>query len=218
MSETPPAPRRRIASQSSPEAAPPLSPVPPVAVKTAAESAAELVPGLPANQPWESRGKWGVVIESVEEIEPAALYKDLVALLRIADGATDYGTVHHAMNDAEYNAFRAGKLARAAKLEEERVDRVCEQELEVLRTTARKQLEAEKGGKKPTLQEVEDQMMRAGTGWPGLVAGLNRRKSEAHAQRGTCDHLETSWRSRCNTLRVMATKLKGIEVLEGGVS
>lgn len=170
------------------------------------------MPGLPQ---WERRGSWGSVIESVEQVDPPALYRELVAALRLGDRATDYGTVHRALDGAEHNSFRAGQLARAAKLEQERVDRACDQELEVLRTNARKELEGEKGGKKATIQEVEDRMMKAGSGWPDLVSRLKRRKEEAHAQRGVCEHLEESWRSRCNTLRVMATKLRPMEVVEG---
>lgn len=232
MSEQqPPTPPRRRAIAPSPEVwkqdvpspsaawrraipTPPTADAPdaPAPAKTATEVAAELVPGL---QQWERRGAWGAVIESVESVDPPALYKELVAALRLGDRATDYGTIHHSLDNAEYNAFRAGQLVRAAKLEQDRVDRVCDQELEVLRTNARKELEAEKGGKKATIQEVEDRMMKAGSGWPDLVSRLKRRKEEAHAQRGVCEHLEESWRSRCNTLRVMATKLRPIDVVDG---
>lgn len=207
-----PIPPEVVALVESPRAQLPAYIKPPPTSKTAAEAAAELVPGLPQ---WERRGHWGAVIESVEQVDPPALYRELVAALRLGEAATDYGTVHRALDNAEHNAFRAGQLARAAKLEQERVDRTCDQELEVLRTRARKELEQEKGGKKATLQEVDDRMMAAGTGWPDLVSRLKRRKDEAHAQRGTCEHLEESWRSRCNTLRVMATKLRPIEVAEG---
>jgi hypothetical protein len=224
MTSTPPPPvgRRRIVAAPADGTTPPSPPTPPPAAapvptlqKTAEEVAAELVPGVP--QPWEVRGRWGDVIQSVEEIDPATMYRELVSKLKLGEHATDYGTVHRALDDAEYNAFQAGKLARAAKLEEQRVDRQCEQELEVLRSTAREKLK-EAGVKKPSAQEVEDYMMRAGTGWPDLVRRLNRRKEEAHAQRATCDHLETSWRSRCNTLRVMGMKLKGIDALPEGVT
>ena len=107
-------------------------------------------------------------------------------------------------------------LVRAAKLEEQQVDRTVAMRMEVLRTAARSKIEEEKraaakesGSKasgKATLEEVRD---RCYADWPDEVSSLERRSQEFHAARAVVEELAQAWRSRAASLRELITGLRG---------
>jgi len=144
------------------------------------------------------------VVHDIRQVDVPATYERLRDELRLGDGVVHYAQVLAAADSAERNAFDAGLLARAAKLEQEEVDRRTGAELEVLRTAARDELEKEKTegrrSKAPTIQDVEDRVV---ANWPDKSSQLHRRREEIHAARAVADNLESRWVSRCATLRSM---------------
>lgn len=161
-----------------------------------------------------SRG-WGGVIEHAFTIDPESLYQRLYDELRLGDDATEYGAVLHAADRAEQNAIDATRLARHAKLEDEQVSRKVDERLEVLRTTAKNELEKEVADsfdeklkkttkKAPTIQDITDRMQ---ANWPDEYNSLSRRKEEMHGVLRVCEGIESMWRSRCATLRVILERV-----------
>ena len=150
---------------------------------------------------------WGGIVSDYSTIDVASTYTRLKSALTLGDGATEYGHILAAMDAAERNCLDASLLARAAKLEEQRVDRECQELLEVLRTQARNELELEKAAgtrsKAPTIQDIDDRMT---ANWTVRVRGLKRSMEEMHGARAICDALVDSWDSRAQTLRTMAQR------------
>lgn len=150
---------------------------------------------------------WGTIITTIRGIDVAKMYQRLYDELVLGEGASEYGSILHALDRADRNIVDAERLVRAAKLEQERVDRNVAIELEVLRTTARKELEAEKAAgtrsKAPTLDDIRDRM----TGnWPTKMGEVNGPSEEIHGVRSVCEKLEVAWRSRAQSLRAMADR------------
>ncbi len=150
---------------------------------------------------------WDVITSEVRGIDVRATYQRLYDELVLGDGANTYGAILHALDRADRNIVDAERLVRAAKLEQERVDRDVAIELEVLRTTARKELEAEKAAgtrsKAPTLDDIADRMT---ANWPSKMAAVKAPSEEIHAVRAVCEKLEVAWRSRSQSLRSMADR------------
>lgn len=165
------------------------------------------------SMPTESRG-WGGVIEHAFTLDPEPLYRRLYEDLRLGDEATEYGAVLAACDRAEQNTIDALRLARHAKLEDESVSRKANERLEVLRTAAKRELVAEVEASKdekgkpsmraPTIQDIEDRVV---ANWPDEFASLSRRKEEMHGVLRVCEGLESSWRSRCATLRAILERV-----------
>lgn len=150
---------------------------------------------------------WGPVVETITRIDVAAVQERLYRELTLGDGVTEYGAILHALDAADRNIVDAARLERAAKLEQQRVDREVNIELEVLRTAARNELEREKAeGKKskaPTIEEVSDRMLN---NWPTKVSQLEDQTHQIHAVRAVCETLTQAWRSRASSLRAMADR------------
>lgn len=143
---------------------------------------------------------FGALIESVVTIDVASTFE--VLTMGLQEELTEFANVLGALGRADHYYIEAVKLARAAKLEEQRVDRDMSEELEVIRTAARDELETEKAAgkrsKAPTIQDVDDRMM---SNWPTRMHELRRRSEEHHAARAIAEGLETAWRSRAASLR-----------------
>lgn len=155
---------------------------------------------------------WGAIVEDVVRVDVERTYKRLRAELALGDNANAYGEIHQALDRAERNFFDAVLLSRAAKLEQERVDREVEGRLEILRTQGRKDVEAAKRAEldpkskatgRATLQEVEDYVRSS---WPDEFAARKRETEEMHAARAACEGLVTAWSSRAQTLRKLAER------------
>lgn len=155
-------------------------------------------------------GPWGAVIDSVISVDPARLFgrlRESLSLKNPGDALT-YQVVAIALEEADRSYFDAVLLTRAAKLEEQQVEREIQERMEVLRTSARASVEKEKrdvaketGSKatgKATLEEVLD---RCRANWPDEMQSLERRRDEQHAARAVCEELATAWRSRASSLR-----------------
>lgn len=154
-----------------------------------------------------SQRTWGAIVDDVVRIDVRATYEHLRDSLSLGDGVTEYGTLLSALDQADRNYVDAVKLARATKLEEQQVDRKVSEELEVLRSTARDELEHEKSegkrSKAPTIQDIEDRMM---SNWPTKVHELRRRSEEMHAARAVAEGIEVAWKSRAASLRSMVDR------------
>lgn len=150
---------------------------------------------------------WGPVVESVTAIDVSAMHERLYRELSLGGGVTEYGAILHALDAADRNIVDAARLERAAKLEQERVDREVSVDMEVMRTAARRELEVEKSegkrSKAPTLEEVRDRMLN---NWPSKVAELEGNTQKIHAVRAVCETLTIAWRSRASSLRAMADR------------
>lgn len=156
-------------------------------------------------------GAWGRIVETVYSLDPEATYERLVADLRLGTDATSYGAVLPALDRAERNYFDAVRLSRLAKLEDEEATRSANAELEILRTNAREELEAEKAAgkrsKAPTIQDVEDRIV---ANWPDRSSRIARKRAAMHGTLRSIEGLVDAWRSRCSTLRVIAEKVSPV--------
>lgn len=153
---------------------------------------------------------WGSVITTITTLDVAATYRRLqeeLVLGDVGDQTQEFAAVAVALMGADRNFFEAAKLERAAKLEEQRIDRDVETRLETLRTKASAELEAEKAAgtrsKAPTIQDIKD---RVAANWPTLHNEICRQSEEIHAARAVCEQLTLAWRSRASSLRSMVER------------
>lgn len=163
----------------------------------------------------DDRGPWGSIIDSIIQVDPEQLYARLRKALTLEADHTSYAVVAEALDRADANYFDASMLVRAAKLEEQLVDRGIAIRMELLRTTARAHVEEEKraaaketGSKasgKATLEEVRD---RCYADWPDEVSALERKSDEFHAARAVAEELAQAWRSRAASLRELIVGLR----------
>lgn len=148
---------------------------------------------------------WGLVISDVFNLDVHKTYARLEEELTLGDGATEYGTVLRAVDSSSKNLFEAARLARKAKLEDEKFGAELDKRLEVLRSAAQQELEKEKAAgvrsKAPTIQDINDRMLFS---WPDEVVSIRSRKSEMHGALRAIEALELSWRDRCQALRALA--------------
>lgn len=149
---------------------------------------------------------WGNVIRDTFKIpDPAALARRLRDELTLGDeNRTSYATVLEALDKAARNLDDAGRLHRAAKVEEVRYRLDSEGNLEILRREASKKLRAEyqaKLRKSPTLQDIEDTIL---DNWPSEYRALLERRAELHGAARSLEILVRAWGSRCADLRIMA--------------
>lgn len=149
-------------------------------------------------------------------VVPEESFERLRSGLTLGADHVSYACVAAALDSADRLYFEAVTLVRAAKLEEQRVDREIEMRLEVLRTQARADVEKDKraailaAGSKAvgnaTIEEVKD---RCRSNWPDEMSSLERRRDEHHAARGVAEELATAWRSRAVSLRELVVGLRG---------
>lgn len=161
-------------------------------------------------------GPWGSIIDAVLTVDPETTFRTLRDELALEVEHTSYASVAAALDVADRRYFEASLLVRAAKLEEQKVDREIEMRMEVLRTAAREEIEKAKreaaketGSKamgKATAEEVRD---RCRANWPDEVTSLERRSEEYHAARAVTEELATAWRSRASSLRELVAGLRG---------
>jgi len=148
---------------------------------------------------------WGLVITDVFNIDVHKTYARLEQELSLGDGATEYGTVLHAVDASARNLYEAARLARKAKLADEGFSVELDKRLEVLRTAAINALEVEKSSgarsKAPTIKDIDDRMLSS---WPDEVTSIRARKLEMHGALRAIEALEQAWRDRCQSLRTMA--------------
>ena len=151
---------------------------------------------------------WGNIIRDTYRIpDPPALAKRLRAELTLGDeNRTSYAAVLEALDKSASNLDDAGRLFRAAKVEETRFRLESEVKLEVLRTEASKKLQAEykaKLRKSPTIQDVEDMIL---DNWPTEYRHLLERRAELHGAVRSLEILVRAWTSRGADLRIMADR------------
>jgi hypothetical protein len=150
---------------------------------------------------------WGLVIVDVFNMDVHKLFKRLTDELSLGDGATEYGTVLHALDASARNLYEASCLARKAQLEDEKFSLELGQRLEVLRSAAAASLEQDKAqGKRtkaPTIEDIKDRMLAS---WPDEVRSINARKAEMHGAFRAIEALVVSWTKRCSALETMAQR------------
>jgi hypothetical protein len=148
---------------------------------------------------------WGLVITDVFNLDVHKTLTRLEKELSLGDGATEYGTVLHAVDKSAKNLFDAARLARKAKLVDQQFSDELDRRLEVLRSSAQAALEEEKAkglrSKAPTIQDIKDRMMAS---WPDEMSSINTRKEEMHGAFRAIEAMEHAWRERNQSLRVMA--------------
>jgi hypothetical protein len=148
---------------------------------------------------------WGLVISDVFNLEVHKLFKQLELELTLGDGATEYGTLLHAVDKSARNLYDAARLCRKAKLVDEQFAEELDKRLEVLRSSAVAELEEEKlkgmRSKAPTIKDIDDRMLK---NWPDEYGAIKSRKAEMHGAFRALEALEGAWRDRCQSLRSMA--------------
>lgn len=172
--------------------------------------------GESSSAPVPGERPWGALIDSILRVDPERDFERLRSELSLDADHTSYAHVARALDLADRRYFEAVLLMRAAKLEEQRVDREVEMRLEVLRTAARTELEKEKREAaekvkakttgRATLEEVRD---RCFANWPDEMSSLERRREEHRAARALTEELAVAWRSRAASLRELVAGLRG---------
>lgn len=152
---------------------------------------------------------WGLVIADVFHLDVHKTYARLAKELTLGDGASEYGTVLKAVDQSSKNLFEAARLARKAKLEDEKFASDLDKRLEVLRTAAQQALEQDKRGglrsKAPTIKDIDDKMLAT---WPDEVSSIKARKAEMHGALRAIESLEEAWKDRCHSLRTLALQFR----------
>lgn len=154
---------------------------------------------------------WGnVVVDTLKIKDPAGLARRLRSELELGDGRTEYGRVLEALDRCARNLDDAGRLHRAAKLEEETYTLDRAERLEIMRSSALAELMGEykaKARPSPTQKDVEDRML---ANWPEEYRTIRARLAELHAAVRSLETLRDAWASRCADLRIMADKARPI--------
>jgi hypothetical protein len=136
-------------------------------------------------------------------------FKQLSADLTLGDNSNEYGAVIRAVDVSSKNLFNAARLARKAKIEDEKFAAEVGKRLEVLRSAAAEALEREKAAglrsKAPTIKDIDDRMLAS---WPDEVVSTKARIAEMHGALRAIEALETAWRDRCHSLRTLAEQFK----------
>lgn len=181
---------------------PPEAP-PPVAAAAAVPKSSE--PSAKDRHPM----PWGLVVADVFNLDVHNTLKQLEKDLVLGDGASEYGTVLHAVDASAQNLYKAGRLARKAQLVDEQFSTELDKQLEVLRSAAIAELETEvknkERSKAPTLADIDARML---ANWPDKVTSIRTRKAEMHGARRAIDALEVAWKERCQALRTMAQQFR----------
>lgn len=156
---------------------------------------------------------WANVIDDIKRVDVWSMYERLRNGLTFgSDLVLEYPILVRALDKADANFFDSVKLHRAAKLEEERFTRSVDEQMGALRKEARAELEQAKAdgklSKAPTLEMVADKCLE---NWPDLVATLTTRKAELHGATQMIEQLSVAWRSRAESLRLMAKKAADVE-------
>jgi hypothetical protein len=163
----------------------------------------------PEKGPFPIGAPWGSVVRDVFRLDVNETFDRLRAELYLGDGALEYGVVAAALDKSKHNAFIAACLTRAAKRADEAYAAPLVQRLEVLRTTARTELDAEKAAgtrsKAPTIQDIDDRMV---ANWPDEVAAIRSRKEQMHGAFRAIEALEAAWRERSSDLRAIAQRFQ----------
>ncbi len=154
---------------------------------------------------------WGNVVNDTIKIDdPAKLTKRLRDELSLGDGVTDYGRVLSAMDKSARNFDDAGRLSRAAKIEDQRFSLECDERFEVMGSAALTELNGEYRAKlrpSPTAKHIEDRILQS---WPDEYRTLKSRMSELHGAVRSLETLRDAWASRCADLRIMADKARPV--------
>lgn len=151
-----------------------------------------------------------VITDTLRITDPPGLARRLRDELSLGDGRTQYGLVLEALDRSARNLDDAGRLFRASRVEEERLQAAVNQELEVLRTQAQMKLNEAwkaKERKAPTKQDIDDEMVSS---WPDRVSVLRAQISEMHNSVRALENLRDAWASRCADLRIMADKARPV--------
>lgn len=152
-----------------------------------------------------SNAAWGAVIDDVYKIDVRAVFQTLTEQLTVDWSAgVRIGLLYKLCNEADANSFMAAKLARAAKLEDERVKEDGEIELSMLRESARAELAEEKKEGKlsraATIKDVEDRVRQR---WPDRQQKIKIERAKMHGACRACEALLESWRERSRSIRAM---------------
>lgn len=180
-------------------------------LETTAPSEASETPKTPQSRADKDRHPmpWGLVISDVFHLNVHETYSRLSAELTLGDQATEYGSVLRAVDQSARNLFDAARLARRAKLEDEKFAAELDMEREVLRSAAQSELEVEKAkglrSKAPTIQDINDRML---ANWPDKVTLINARKQEMHGALRAIEALQEAWRDRCQALRTLSNQFR----------
>lgn len=145
---------------------------------------------------------WGEVIETVFDLDPVELTDRLTTELELGLFVGDYGALRDALDRAAKNLYDAKRLERAAKLEEEKFLDENSHRMEMLRTTARERLQAErvKGSGAITKQQIEDEMI---ANWPDEVGAHRKRKRQLHNTARVLEGLTEAWNHRNSQLKAI---------------
>lgn len=161
----------------------------------------------PVDAPRYSTAWGGVVKSSLAIKDPDAMSRRLRSELELGpEKRSSYAHVLEALDRSARNLDDAHRLCRAAKLEDERYERLAGERIEVLRSAALKELQAEYQNKKrpsPKKDDIEDRLLRD---WPVEYRTIRDRIAELHGTVRSLEGLRDAWASRCADLRIMADK------------
>lgn len=136
-------------------------------------------------------------------------YQQLKQALKVGERRTDYGTLMHALDEAEENWGKAHRLYCIARVEQERVEMDAAVLESVARREALKQLEAEKDSgqrkKQITEADIEARVLEV---YPEDARRLRELKLKVRKTVENAQELVSMWSSRTRTLQTMVGKLR----------
>lgn len=157
-------------------------------------------------QPTSLGPAWGMVVEDVYRLDVWPVYERLRDGLRDGDG-NEYATVLRALDRASQNLFNAYRLHGAAILEAAREEREADAEMEILRTTARAELQAEAAsGKRKGVVTKDEVADRCLANWPEQARALLGRRERAKQTAEIMGGLVEAWKRRHQALDAKARR------------
>ena len=151
---------------------------------------------------------WGQVVKHVMHVpDPDAMVKRLQNDLQLED-PTNYGQLLASLNTCETNLYDAGRLSRAAKLEEELYQQRTEERLAGLHQRATDTLNAEYRAKtrpSPKIDDIRNWMIRH---HGDVIHGIEREKQGLHHTVRALETLRDAWASRAASIRTMIERAR----------
>jgi hypothetical protein len=156
---------------------------------------------------------WGKIVDSTLVVkDPEALAKRLREELILGEERSTYASVSYALDRSASNLYAASRLARAAKLVDEKFRIDCESRFAEMRDTALRELMYEynaKARKSPTKDDIEGRVMAND---PEEYRELRERHGEIHGATRVLESLRDAWQSRTADLRALADKATHVQI------
>jgi hypothetical protein len=163
-----------------------------------------------ANRKTKVRSDLEKIVESTFVNDLHSSWEKLRLALKLGEKRSDHSALHKALDEAEENAHLAHRVFVTAKLERERWERENDVVWGAMWSEATKSLQKEKEEGLRAKQVTDaDIKARVATLYPDEYVEIEVRRAKIKATVDTLENLSDAWGSRCRSLGIMKSSLRG---------